>query len=397
MTRARLQVGEVGKITATDISGGKHRKYRATGRVRVTVDRVDQIKATAATAAEAIEKVREEAATRVSFAVTDALSPDTTVTELVEAMLLQLRNGTALNPVRPQTVDQYATVLSVLTGETRGGAYPTIGGLPLRQVTKQTVRRWLRDVSVISPAAGKRCKAVMRRAFDLAIDEGVDPWNGNPAERAPLKRAEKRPPKALTVADIAVLRRNVAAWQSPRKRTDLSGIVDMLIATGMRPGELFALRWDDVNLVARPATVTVAGTTVELKGKREAGCGVRRQPFGKSDAAFRTLALPAWASVMLMDRRVAASSEYVFPNEDGGLLNIRNIGTRWRAARGEEYAGVSLYDFRRTVATMLARGVSDAAAASQLGHGDVAVTHNHYIERATDAGDYTGVLDSLAP
>ena len=396
MSRARLNVGSWGKIRTRKVQDNP-RRYEASGRVRVTTSRVDQIKAIAETEAAAVAAFKAEANTRVSFAAADELSPNTTVNELVQMMINQLRTGVALNPVRPQTVDQYETVLTVLSGRTRGGKYPTIGGLPLRQVTKQQVRRWLRDVSVISPATGKRCKAVAKRAFDLAIDEGVDLWGGNPAEKAPLKRAEKRPPKALTPADITVLRERVRSWQTPRKRTDLLGIVDMLIATGMRPGELFALRWEDVDLVAQPATVTVAGTTVELKGRRADGKGVRRQPFGKTDAAYRTLALPKWEAVQLTERRVSAASEYVFPNEDGGLLNIRNVGTRWRQARGEEYEGVTLYDFRRTVATILARGVSDAAAASQLGHGDVAVTHHHYIERATDAGDYTGVLEGLAP
>lgn len=398
MSRARIDVGKWGKINTRRIPGSA-RKYEASGRVRVRAgaEGVEQVRVVADTEADAVAKFKAEALTRVSFAVTDALTPETTVTELVEAMLLQLRNGTALNPVRPQTIDLYATVVTLLNGESKGQDYPTIGGYPLRQVTKQDVRRWLRDVSVISPATGKRCKAVMIRAFELAIDEGVDPWNGNPAKGAPLKRPERHVARALTPADVSVLRRNVAAWQTPRKRTDLLSIVNMLAATGMRPGELLALRWGDVDLVASPATVTVAGTVIELKGKQADGKGVRRQPFGKSHKAYRTLSLPKWAATLLTERMVGATSDLVFPNEDGGLLSLRNVGTRWRAARGAEYEGVTLYDFRRTVATMLDRGEGVAAAAAQLGHTSPAITHRHYVERATAAGDHTRVLDLLAP
>lgn len=147
-----------------------------------------------------------------------------------------------------------------------------------------------------------------------------------------------------------------------------------------------ALWWADVDLVSTPARVTVTGTVVELRARQADGRGLRRQPFGKSDAAFRTVYLPAWSAAMLTERMVSADNDLVFPNENGPLLALRNIGTRWRAARGEEYKDVRLYDFRRTVATMLARGESEAAAAAQLGHTSPTITNRHYIERADGCG-----------
>lgn len=92
------------------------------GRVRVTQDRIEQIKMVPETADLAKERVRAEVATRVSFALTDALSPDTTVTELFELRLKQLSDGTALNPVRPQTVDIYETALAVFRGRLVAGS-----------------------------------------------------------------------------------------------------------------------------------------------------------------------------------------------------------------------------------------------------------------------------------
>ena len=38
--------------------------------------------------------------------------------------------------------------------------------------------------------------------------------------------------------------------------------------------------------------------------------------------------------------------------------------------------------YRRTVATVIARGVSTDAAATFLGHGSTAITEGHYIVRA---------------
>lgn len=190
----------------------------------------------------------------------------------------------------------------------------------------------------------KRCKAVASRAFDLAIDEGVDLWQGNPPFRTPLKRADSPSPTALTPADIAELRRRVAAWQTAYKRTDLIGIVDTIIATRVRPSELFALRWEDVDLSNVPATLTVAGSMTTLRGKRTDGKGLQRRDRGKSDNSFRTMALPSWCAAMLMERMVSRTSKYVFPNENGGLLSRSNVATRWRQARGEDYLHVTLQD-----------------------------------------------------
>jgi hypothetical protein len=50
--------------------------------------------------------------------------------------------------------------------------------------------------------------------------------------------------------------------------------------------------------------------------------------------------------------------------------------------------GITLRWFRRTGATVIARGASTDAAASFLGHGSTAITEGHYIEpdRTVDRG-----------
>lgn len=400
MSRARLEVGKWGKINTRRLPG-KGRKYEASGRVRVKAGTggVIQVKAVADTAAEAEEKFIAEAKTRVSFVrqTGDALSRDTTVTQLVERMITHLRATVddPDSPVRPQTIDRYENTVAILRGDYAGGKYPTIGDYPLSEVTEDLVHEWLWDVSVIGPSMGAQCRSAMLRAFDLAKDRGVRLWPVNPAKEAKLKRAPRHIARALTVEERERIIGNVTAWQTPRKRTDLLSIVRMLADTGMRPGEALALRWEDVDLTGTKATVTVSGTVVELKGKRADGKGIRRQPFGKSDAAYRTLTLSSEATTRLLERRVSASSYLVFPNDAGGVLSLRNIGTRWRKARGAEFDGVTLYDLRRTVATELDRKYGPAAAAAQLGHTSPAITGRHYIERATVVGDFTDALGTL--
>lgn len=394
MARKSLEVGEIGKPGCKHIGG---RKYRAHVRARLSKDKVVQVQAVAGTEKEALRLVIERAQEKIGYISNEGLSENSTVTELVEAYIKHMRAGVGvLNEIRPQTLDQYETVIRILKGESIGEKYPTIGDLPLRKCKTSHVHRWLGEVSMISPSTGKRCKVVLKHAFKFALTHDIDLWRSNPAAEAELKSPERKPVKALTAADIKILRKRVAEWQTPRKRTDLIGIVDMLIATGMRPNEALALRWEDIDLASTIPHVTVRGTLVEVAGGQGAGGGLIRQDMTKTRAGIRKIALPTWIIPGLMERRVMADGELVFPSEVGGYLSLRNIGNRWRDARGEDYKHVSLYDFRRTVATRIARKYGAAAAGGQLGHGDDGqVATEHYIEKELAIVDFSDALNDL--
>ena len=51
------------------------------------------------------------------------------------------------------------------------------------------------------------------------------------------------------------------------------------------------------------------------------------------------------------------------------------------------------HDLRKTIATSVARSLSDKDAVDLLGHTAVGMTHRHYIERTPDALDMRHVLD----
>ena len=105
-----------------------------------------------------------------------------------------------------------------------------------------------------------------------------------------------------------------------------------------------------------------------------------------------------WLTAILMEMRVMATNEKVFPNEKGSWLSYRNIASRFRdAVKGTPVSWMSPYSFRHGIATLLERTNGVDAAAKQLGHESPAITMRHYVERADDAGDFTKALDVLAP
>jgi AbrB family looped-hinge helix DNA binding protein len=109
-----------------------------------------------------------------------------------------------------------------------------------------------------------------------------------------LELAGRRPVRALTLQEVSKVREAVRAWQEPavwrpgpRHSGILADVVDVLLVTGGRIGEVLALRWCDLDLETDPATVTFAGTIVYVHGR-----GHVRQARTKTAAGHRTVILP---------------------------------------------------------------------------------------------------------
>ncbi|MEV0298791.1 hypothetical protein [Nocardia sp. NPDC050710] len=95
-------------------------------------------------------------------------------------------------------------------------------------------------------------------------------------------RRTKSKPRAISIEDLAALREQMTAWLQgeaipgipakrigcneygsgpPRSRAVVDAI-EILLATGARPGEGLALRRCDVDLTVSPVRVVVAGTLI---------------------------------------------------------------------------------------------------------------------------------------
>ena len=137
---------------------------------------------------------------------------------------------------------------------------------------------------------------------------------------------------------------------------------------GLRQGELFALRWDDVDLAA--ATITVRRKRLRLAS----GEVIENDP--KSSAGRRTVALPAVLVVELERHRAryargTVRDVYVFTSEEGVPLERSNFRQRvWLpAAKAAGLDGMRFHDLRHTAGTLAARtGATTKELMARLGH-----------------------------
>lgn len=381
MPRPRLEVGGLGKV---DYVQQGHRKVRARGRFRDAAGRVKYAQATGtsqAAARRALEALVRERTRDIGQDVTGA----TTVERLGADWLAELEQS----KLRPRTVAEYRALVD-------GAVVPALGGLELREVTVGKVQRFLEELAAHTPAKARNTKVVLSEMFGLAVRH--DALQHNPVAGTRLPHVDRKPPKALSHAEYLVLRANVAAWQAApaetgRPRTpDLLDVLDVLVGTGVRIGELCALRWEDVDLDAK--TLTVAGTVTQVKGQ-----GLIRQPMPKTDAGRRTVLLPRFVVAVLLDRQVNVpegdESGLVFPSSALTLRSPHNLRRQLRDARGEGFEWVTPHTLRKSSATAIARHLGPEASAAQLGHASTTVTSQHYIENSHIAPDNRAALEGF--
>lgn len=151
--------------------------------------------------------------------------------------------------------------------------------------------------------------------------------------------------------------------------------IDLMIETGLRPGEALALDWDDIELERR--RLQVHKTVVNLANKKQSYV----QNSAKSETSERPVPLSQRAIEILQYLEKHKRHNYLFANKDGTRLSYESLRYQCQIACKE--AGVTyhgLHVFRHTFATnQFYRGTNIKILSKILGHSDTSVTFNIYI------------------
>jgi len=163
----------------------------------------------------------------------------------------------------------------------------------------------------------------------------------------------------------------------------------LALFTGMRRGELLALRWQDIDLLF--GQISVNRTLHRLQGgKYGDGSYVYTQP--KSERSRRTIALSPSVILTLQDykeKQVAIRAklggslkddDLIFSNLEGEPLRPNTVSRAWSMLSAR--AGVKvirLHDARQTHASLLLKqGVHPKIVQERLGHASIQITLDTY-------------------
>ena len=159
--------------------------------------------------------------------------------------------------------------------------------------------------------------------------------------------------------------------------------IALLFGTGLRPGEVVALNKDSIN----GFILTIRRSELRYDAKDKDGKNhtiYEIQENVKTENALRNVAVfqCQWALEWLLEQ----GNEFIC-TENGKVINTKNLTDRLKLiCKKLNIMPRSVNKIRKTVATYLHEiGLSDDNLTAQLGHGDIEVTKEHYIQDRTPA------------
>lgn len=259
---------------------------------------------------------------------------------------------------------------------------PELGRIRLTRLSPADVRQMLINMERkgYSRNTQRLAKAALGRALRVAEFEGH--VTRNVAQLVDGIRLERDRGRTMGLAQIEAL---LEALKGAR----IEAVVHLMLATGLRRSEAWALSWSDLDLACTPAKVNVQKAL-----KRERSGMVLGSP--KTKRTQRTLFLPEQTALILRELRTRQAAErlamgsawgkgwrhadLVFTTPTGTPLDPSNFRLEFRRVLGKAGIGHwTPHELRHTAASMmLTRGVSIKEVSEALGHSSIAVTADVY-------------------
>ncbi len=172
-----------------------------------------------------------------------------------------------------------------------------------------------------------------------------------------------------------------------KPNTRLYTMIVLALYSGMRPAEIRALRWTDIDLsngeihvngaVKREYNDLSKSGYTEHVGSTKSDYGIRDIPLADSTAE----ALTDWRAES-ENSPIGAASEFIFYSADGSAMNENQFNSLWRrfiSSHGWKGKGYFLYRFRHTFCTrLLLSGRTPQEVQALMGDSTLAVIMNIY-------------------
>jgi integrase len=317
--------------------------------------------------------------------------------------------------IEPKTAGGYEQIL-------KSHLLPEFGNVPIRDITPHSIQAFVSSLSQRrEPGTVRNVYAALRNCLNTAVRLRM--LSTNPCQGVRLPRSPREQQLFLTPAEIQLLATEISRpvamhggkpvrlpsgeprRQKPHPSHQQHKILVLTAAyTGLRSGELLALRREDVDLLhgrlfVRRALKTYADPNNDGREVFEFGPTKTHQ--------IRTVSLPKFL-VGLLEEHLSESvlisrdpGALIFPSATDPSLPMRhNLWYRRhfkpavRRALPKEKHGLRFHDLRHTCASLLiAQGVHAKAIQERLGHSSIGITMDRYGHLMESA--YAAVADAL--
>jgi len=267
---------------------------------------------------------------------------------------------------KPSTLRDYRSTISIYL-------LPALGSLTVEEITAERLERWQRSLAgrPISNRTKAKTITILHGIMERARRRHHLPSN-------PVSYLEK--PRTATRTDIDVFSREEIRALARAAASEQDAAIYLAAAfSGLRQGELLALRWRDIDFTGRRIRVAgsyVAGVVSSPKSGR-----IRSVPLGH-DVAEVLARLGQRGSF-------TGNDDLVFAGSAGEHLDASALRRRYKTAL--EAAGLRplrFHDLRHTFGTLAVTGGAQLLQVQAwMGHSDISTTmvYLHYAPNAGEA------------
>ena len=364
------------------MKGHIRRRGARSWELKYDVDRAGGQRRTVYRAFQGTRRKAEAELARLLAQVADGGHVDPSKLTIAEYLRSRLEHWVAVGTISPKTAQGYRGLIE-------HQIVPFLGTKLIQKLTARDIESWHATLLTrgakgrhgrpdgeggVSARTVGHAHRVVTKALHEAMRHEIVLRNVCTAQRAPKIAAEEM--RILTPQQVAEL---------PALLDDHELGPPALVAlfTGLRRGEILALRWGNVNLETEIIHVR--------ESLEETRTGLRFKP-PKSKAGTRDIRLPAIVNDILdgqrkrlLERRLVlgqgrlGNDDLVFPAWDGSPRSPDSFGSAWSKLAKQLGLDVSFHGLRHTHASQLIdAGVDVVTIAKRLGHASPAITLNVY-------------------
>ena len=273
--------------------------------------------------------------------------------------------------VRTATANRYELIIEQYT-------VPRIGNIKLKKLTTQHLQKLYKELlesgrihvgkgqdNGLSTTTVHSVHLMLHCALERAVKERL--ISRNPCEDCIVPKPRKLDMKILTPE-------HMNAYLEAADRRGLLPMFYLELVSGLRKGELVALRWDDVDI--RQRTISVSKQYV----RNPDGSLELTRP--KTENSVRLVSIPQTAvDLLIQEHDKHPDSPYLFPSPLTGEMyhpdSVVNLHKKILQDAGLEH--LRFHDLRHTFATTaLQNGVDVKTVSAMLGHFDAGFTLRTY-------------------
>lgn len=236
------------------------------------------------------------------------------------------------------------------------------------------------DDTKLVPRSLKTLKHIIQQSLDFAIKDNLLRINPCVDIKIPTSDIPKKEIEILTLQEQE-------KYISVLGSTKYKLLFLTALFTGMRLGELIALKWTNVDLKENTITVSESykRTTVYKPDGTSERITDKKTP--KTQNSNRLIPIPKQLSKLLKEHKLSSKSDYVFSCSSGRYVAANNIGRiQVTLCKKADIPYKNFHALRHTYATRLIENGTDIKTVSKLlGHTDIQTTLNIYVHSTDES------------